>query len=248
MKITERVVARMVAGLAVAVVVGLGAVPSAEAAEAPFVGMQIQGLSPEAAAALGLGDAAGVLVRDVALGGPADQAGFRRGDLIVGFAGQTVQSFEHLVSLVGALAPGAAPDAVVRRDGGARVKLSLKAGAWPEAWREAPDKFAVLPDLGLTFAAITAKVRQQFGLRWGSPGLVVTLVDEAKVAAAGRLIDLKRGEIVVQVNQKAVWQPDQLLAAYAEAKRAGRTNLLLLVEGSEGGGRNGFRFSLLPVQ
>ena len=243
-----RVFVRGAVAAAVAVGVFLCGAPSSAAGETPFVGMQIQGLSPEAAGALGLGNTAWVLVRDVALGGPAAEAGFRRGDLIVEFAGKPVQSFEQLVSQVAALTPGLSVDATVQRDGGRRVKLSLKAGIRPEAWREAPDKFAVLPDLGLTFAAITPKVRQQFGVRWGSTGVLVTLVDEVKAQTAGRTVDLRRGEIVVAVNQRPVWQPDQVLAAYAEARKAGRKALLLLVEGTEGASRNGFRFSLLPVQ
>lgn len=223
------------------------AASAARAGEAPFVGMQIQGIGPEVADALGLKDAAGVLVRDVALGGPADKAGFRRGDLIVGLAGKPVRSFEQLVSLVGALTSGTPVEATVQRDGGDQATLHLNPGTWPEAWREGPGKFAALPDLGLTLSSITAKVRQQFGLRWGSTGVLVTLVDETKVRAAERPVDLKRGEIVVQVNQQPVWHPDQVLAAYAEARKAGRNNLLLLVEGAEGR-RNGFRFSVLPVK
>lgn len=233
--------------MAVAVGLLFGAPAPVAAGEAPFVGMQIQGLSPEVAGALGLGGTSGVLVRDVALGGPADEAGFRRGDLIVEIAGKPVQSFEHLVSLVGAMMPGASVAATVQRDGGARATLNLKAGTWPEAWRDAPGKFAILPDLGLTFSSITPKIRQQFGVRWGSTGVLVTLVDDTKVQAMERPVDLKRGEIVVQVNQQPVWQPDQVLAAYAEARKAGRAVLLLLVEGTEGS-RNGFRFSLLPVK
>ena len=243
MKLTLSVVFR----LAVAAGILWCAIRPVVAGEAPFVGMQIQGVSPEVADALGLAGTAGVLVRDVALGGPADDAGFRRGDVIVGIAGKPVQSFDHLVALIGAMAPGATAEATIQRDGGVRATLSLKAGIWPDAWRDSPGKFALLPDLGLTLSSITPKIRQQFGLRWGSTGVLVTLVDETKVEAVGRPVDLKRGEIVVQVNQRPVWQPDQVLAAYAEARKAGRKALLLLVEGAEGG-RNGFHFSLLPVK
>lgn len=56
-------------------------------------------------------------------------------------------------------------------------------------------------------------------------------------------MDLRRGELIVQVNQNNVWQPRQLMAKFQEAKKNGRKHLLLLVEGV-----NGFRFSLLPVR
>lgn len=69
--------------------------------------------------------------------------------------------------------------------------------------------------------------------------MAVTLVDETKAQA----MDLRRGDLVVQVNQEPVWQPKQLMARYQAAKAAGRKTLLLLVEGSAG-----FPFSLLPVR
>jgi serine protease Do len=69
--------------------------------EPGFVGMQVQGMSDEIAAVLGLPQAHGVLVRDVALGGPSDRAGFRRGDLIVEFDGRPIDSFETMLKVVG---------------------------------------------------------------------------------------------------------------------------------------------------
>ena len=47
--------------------------PLAIAAEVGFTGMQVQGITPELAQALGLKKAEGILVRDVALGGLADK-------------------------------------------------------------------------------------------------------------------------------------------------------------------------------
>ena len=55
------------------------------------------------AAALGLEKAEGVLVRDVALGGPAAKARFMRGDLIVVFGGKHIDTFQRLVSGVGGI-------------------------------------------------------------------------------------------------------------------------------------------------
>ena len=51
------------------------------------------------ASALGLKETIGVLIRDVALGGPADMAGFRRGDLIIEYANQKIDTFEKLVKV-----------------------------------------------------------------------------------------------------------------------------------------------------
>jgi type II secretory pathway component PulC len=66
----------------------------------------------------------------------------------------------------------------------------------------------------------------------------VTLVDPDRTD-----IGLRRGDLILQVNQKEVWRPDQVVAAYKAAKKAGRKELLLLVERV-----NGFRFMPLPVK
>lgn len=210
----------------------------AGAQEAGFVGLQIQGMSPETAAALGMDKEKGVLVRDVALGGPSDRAGFMRGDLIVKFAGKDVETFEGMLQTVVQLKAGQKVPATVLREG-KTVDLTLELGTRPPQLRIAKDSFATLPAVGLTLAAVTEKVRESFILRWGSAGVLVSLVDEAKSQG----VDLRRGELIVQVNQKDVWLPDQVLGLYAEAKAKGREKILLLVEGVEG-----FRFSLLPVR
>ena len=212
--------------------------PLRAAAEAAFLGMQVQGISPAVAEALDLEPAVGVLVRDVALGGPAAEAGFLRGDLIVEFAGRNVDTFEMLVTTVGGLRAGQEVAATVLRRG-ARVKLGMRTAVKPESWRVTKKSFVDIPNVGLTLAASTPKARESFGLRWGSVGVLVTLLDPERAQGT----DLQRGELIVQVNQEDVWEPDQVLAAYREAKTYRRTVLLLLVEGV-----GGYRFSLLPVR
>ena len=211
---------------------------AAQSGEAAFIGMHVQGMPPEASAALGLESPNGVLVRDVALGGPSAKAKFLRGDVIVRFADQDIDTFEKLLSVVGALEAGQKVKATVMR-AGAKVELTLETGNWPDGWRIDKGGFGSIPEVGLTVASLTAKVRETFGLRWGSNGVVISLVDKEKA----KDMDLRRGELIVQVNQNNVWQPRQLMAKFQEAKKNGHKFLLLLVEGV-----NGFRFSLLPVR
>ncbi len=226
----------------VTVVVGALLSPSSAAGEAAFFGMHLQGMAPAMADALGLERAYGVLIRDVALAGPADRAGFERGDLIVRFGGEDIDDFKQLVAVATGTQAGETVTATVLRDG-AEVNLTVEAGKWPKGWRIEKDAFFNLPEVGVTLAAVTAKVRKQFGLRWGSVGVLVTLIDKAKTEG----MDLRKGDVVLQVNQQPVWEPKQIVAAYRRAKSDGRQSLLLLVEGIEGV-RNGFRFSLLPVR
>ena len=206
--------------------------------EAGFVGLQIQGLSQEAADALGLGEVRGVLVRDVAHEGPSAQAGFRRGDLIVRMAGEPIDTFERLIRIVERTEPGTVVAVEVLR-AGKPVKLTVETGLRPESWRVTKEAVATIPEIGLTMAAVTATMRERFGLRWGSMGVLVPLVDPEKIAAAA----LQRGDLIQQVNQEDVWEPAQLMTKYEQAKERGLATMLLLVESQAG-----FRFLLLPLK
>ncbi len=209
-----------------------------QADDSGFVGMHVQGMSTPIARAMGMDRATGVLVRNVSLGGPADKAGFRRGDLIVRMAGRPVDSFQILLEIVRGVKAGQTVRVVVLRLG-EEIVLKLTAAPWPESRRVAKGAFTNIPEAGLTMAALTPQVRKRFGLRWATTGVVVTLVDDAKAKAT----DIRRGEVIVQVAQSPVWLPQQVLDGYQAAKKEKRPSLLLLVEGSQG-----FRFSLLPVK
>jgi len=210
---------------------------TAGAADSGFLGMHVQGMSPETAAALNLKSTDGVLVRDVAVGGPSDRAGIRRGDLILKFAGQAIDSFERMIKAVGATRPGQDAKVELLREG-KPMTLTMKMGAWTEAWRVGAGAVASHPESGLTMATLTDKLRKGFALRWGTLGVVVTLVDPDRSD-----IGLRRGDVIAQINQDAVWKPDQVIAKYTEAKAAGRKQLLLLIERIDG-----FHYMLLPVR
>ena len=145
--------------------------PRPAAAEAAFIGMQVQGLSAEAAAALGMEKAHGVLVRDVTLGGPSAAAGFRRGDLIVRLDSKDIDTFERLVEIVRTLEAGTKFQVTVLRRG-ETVNLPLETGKWPAAWRVNDKAFAAFPNIGLTVASMSDKLRRALGIDGcrGDPG------------------------------------------------------------------------------
>ena len=71
-----------------------------------YLGVNIQTITPELAAAMKLGETKGVLVADVIPGGPAEKAGIKRGDVIVAFEGKRVQDSHELPALVAATPVG----------------------------------------------------------------------------------------------------------------------------------------------
>lgn len=205
-------------------------------ADSGFIGLQIQGMPPEAAAVLGLAKPEGVLVRDVAHAGPAALAGFRRGDLIVKFDGKKIDTFDQLVQAAQSVPLGKAVPVTVRR-GQKTADLTLKTGAWPDAWRVTTGAFANIPEIGSTVASLTPKIRETFNVPWGSVGVVVTLVDTAKNRG------LARGEIIAQVNQSDVWLPAQVVEIVGDAKRKKRPGVLMLIQNA-----NGFFYRMVPIE
>lgn len=200
-----------------------------QAEDRGFLGMQVQGNSTKIAAALGLESAAGVLVLDISVDGPAAHAGISRGDLIVKMHGKAIDTFERLIQVAGTLKPGETVDVDLQRLG-KKITVKMTLSPWPEGRDIEQSPFAAQPELGVTFASLTTKLRKNMGIRWASTGIVVTVFDDQ---FAGKT-SLRRGDIVVQINQIPVWEPKQFLDAFNQAKQDNRESLLLLVERSDG--------------
>jgi len=208
------------------------------AADPGFLGLEIQGLDDRAVAALGPDYAKGVLVKDVAVGEPGAIAGFRRGDFIVEFAGSKVGSFDDLLKLVTKTKPNDKVSVTVLR-AGKETELTLRPGTRPPAWNPMTAIYNTYTDLGFKVVTVNDQARKQYGLPWGTIGVVVDQVDpNGPVAAA-----LKPGEVVVSANLNEVWEPRHLTREIDEARKKGRGSILLLVRST-----SGYRYSVLPLK
>lgn len=223
-------------GLVLSLVLSLAAFKAA--AESGFIGLQIQAVDARVAKALGLKAIGGALVKDVAIGEAGAIAGFRRGDLITAFAGDKIRSFKDLIDAMAKTKPGQqVPLTVSRR--GKPLTLLITINNRPAAWKFRSGAFHNFAQLGFTVVAITKKVRQRFKLRWGTIGLVVTLVNLHGKTAGG----LKSGDVIVSANLRDVWHPAHLIAEIKAAKADGRSEIIILVENS-----TGYRYSFLPLK
>jgi len=169
---------------------------------------------------------------------PAARAGVQRGDVLISFNGERIETLAQVIAVVTKASPGDVFDLTVLRRG-AEIDLSLTTEEWLEPRQIKNTFIGQVPSLGLTIGALTEKIRTQFGIRWDSEGVVVTLVDPSK----GVSEVIKRGDVIVQFNQQPVWLPEQLIAAYGAAKEAKMSAALLLLERL-----NGYVFIMLPVQ
>ena len=83
----------------------------------PFLGVELEELSPEDAEQFGIPVNGGVLVRTVVRGGPADEAGLERGDVVTTVGDVEVSSYGDLSGALRDYRPGDTIDLTVVRDG-----------------------------------------------------------------------------------------------------------------------------------
>ena len=108
----------------VPVTITVGEMPSDEpapAADEPATegfGLSVEPLSSDSAARLGLGFTRGLLVIDVATGGPADRAGVRRGDVLLEVDRQPVSELADLARALARVKPAASVLVYLHRPGG----------------------------------------------------------------------------------------------------------------------------------
>ena len=82
-----------------------------------YLGILCSTISKDAAKMYGIGDRAGVMIEEVVDGGSAQEAGLRAGDLIIGFSGEPVTSFDDINNIKKDLKPGDKVEIIYLRQG-----------------------------------------------------------------------------------------------------------------------------------
>jgi S1-C subfamily serine protease len=83
----------------------------------PYLGVYLSDLTQETARKFGSSVETGALVEKVEPGGPADQAGIRRGDIVIAAGKDAVQSSGDLISALRNYQPGDTVELTILRDG-----------------------------------------------------------------------------------------------------------------------------------
>ncbi|MEW5723998.1 MAG: DegQ family serine endoprotease [Thermodesulfobacteriota bacterium] len=191
-----------------------------------WLGVMIQKVTPELARHFKLKEEKGALVGDVMPGGPADEGGLKRGDVIVKFDGREIKDFSELPALVAATSVGKQVEVVVVRDGMEKTfEVTIGELEEEQAAEEAVPGTAT--DLGLTVQELTPEMAQSLGLS-ETEGVVISGIAGGSPAEDS---GLRPGDLILEVNR----QPIKGLAEYrqiiGEVKK-GDTVLFLVKRGS----------------
>jgi serine protease Do len=196
-----------------------------------FLGADIQPMTPEIAAALGIKEDKGAIVASVVPNGPAAKAGFEQGDLVTAIDGKPVVDSKDLVRRVGGSVAGSSSDFTIERQGQTRnVKVTIGARPDEKVASNEPATPSSMPAtasaMGLGLTAVTPDARRTYNLGTGIDGVVITKVDPSSDAADK---GLQPGDVVMKVGSRVVHTPQDVKDGVAEAQKGGRKSVLLLV-------------------
>ncbi|HEX4534233.1 MAG TPA: Do family serine endopeptidase [Rhizomicrobium sp.] len=201
-----------------------------------WLGVQIQSITPEIAASLGMQQPKGAIVATVVPGGPAAKGGFQPGDIVIAINGKAIDGSRDLTRDVAAIPAGTQAAFSVNRGGKAQT-LHVKIGQRDEKVA------AVVPStgdastarpaqaMGMGLASVTPDTRRLYNLDDSVKGVVVTRVDPNSDAADK---GIQPGDIVVSVGNQSVRSPQDVQGRVAGARASGKKSVLLLVTGANG--------------
>ena len=208
--------------------------------ERGFLGVHIQEVTKDIAQSLDLDEAKGALVASVEPNGPADQAGLKTGDLILGFNGQKVDHLKDLPRYVAAAKAGDKYKVRILRDGQEQT-VSVEVGRMPgdevTAMKSSGSEGSDQAKLGVALAPLTAEYKQRLQLPDDAEGVVI--IDVAPNSAAARE-GLQAGDVIKRVGNKKVTTPDEVTEMLQ--RQTDRKSVLLLISR-----RGNDRFIAVPL-
>lgn len=182
------------------------------------IGVRIQEVDQTLANSFSLPQPHGALVSQVEPGSPADDAGIRSGDIIVGVDGDELEQVSQLPAAIAARKPGTKVRLDVWRDG-KEQGIDVTVGGFDDSKtaKLEPADETKTSKLGLALRELTPEEKTQLNSNNG------VFVESAKGPAA--VAGLRRGDVILAVGSTPVVSVDQLIEL---SKKSGQTLALLV--------------------
>jgi serine protease Do len=199
-----------------------------------FLGVGLQSMNQDLAQSLGLSSTDGALISGVTPDGPAAKGGMKQGDVVVAYNGKKIANANELTRAVGSTAPGTKVAMDVVRDGKPK-SLNVRVGTRPTDEQLAMGggrggesggggEQAPAPDaLGLAVVPLAPAQAQAMGITSGEGVMVAGVSDDGAAAQVG----VQQGDVVLEVNRKAVHSVADYRQALAGVKQGAMVLLRL---------------------
>jgi serine protease Do len=189
-----------------------------------WLGVYIQPVTEALARSYHLKEAKGAIIADVTEGSPADKAGLKPDDVVIGVDGREVRDNSDLTSYIASRPPDTTVHLKVLRNG-AEKDVAVTLGTFNEEGLTRADGRSDSEGRshqGMSLQNLSSDLAAELQLPRGFKGVVVTQVEPGGNAEdAG----LQRGDVIVSVNGSTVDSVDDVEKELAKAKADGVARL-----------------------
>jgi len=187
----------------------------AKSVRRPWLGAKLQTVTTDIAESLGLPRPTGALVVSIVEGGPAAEAGIKRGDVILSVDGQPVDDPDAFGFRFATHALGQTVSVELRR-GSSNLPVSIKLRSAPEA----PPRDLVTitgsnPLAGATLENLSPAVDEELSIDAASGVVVAEVEDNSSASQFG----FQKGDILVEVNETKIATTRDAQRAFAGTAR-----------------------------
>ena len=188
-----------------------------------WIGVSVQDIDSRLAEYFNLPNAEGVLVNKILEGGPASRAGIKEGDIIITFNGKPTKNTVTLIKMIGNTPVDEQVKMKIWRDKKSQevdVKIAKRPAFDAQGQIILPDNEqsdqnkATIHWRGLTVRDIPASIKNRI-LSPNVDGVIVTDVENKSPA---QLAGLKKGDVIISVNQRPISNLKELDAVLSKAK------------------------------
>jgi len=195
-----------------------------------FLGVGIQAVTTDLARSFQLDQTKGALVTNVVQGSPADEAGIKRGDVIVEYQGKPVLDPRNLQHHVIRTTVGSEVTMVVIRDGHKHtLKTRIREQQNPPQVAQSGSVEQEGPLSGVAVQNLDNGIAQQLGLEKDVNGVVVMDVAPGSYAARAGLV---QGDVISEINRKPVRSAEDFLNVASHLK--GNSSALIFIHRGKG--------------
>ena len=182
----------------------------------------LQDITPGLAKSFGLPDQKGALVSDVFPNTPAEKAGIKSGDVIVGFNGKDITDVNSFQLAVSESAPGGSATVKLLHNGRPETvtvtltELPVEVAPSGNDQKKPGSGNSLIDALaGVTVADLEPEVRRQLGV---PPSVRGALVSELEPASNSADAGLQRGDVIMEINRQPVSNSSDAVRLGRQAK------------------------------